>query len=90
MKTKQVLQWNNGTRYPIPGTWVDAGTVPAGSTWSMNPIPRIDYDSKDSGQQKGYTGCNLVHGEPTGPACRQFAPPCPWDTGWYAQLRHHF
>ena len=27
----------------------------------------------------------MVKGEPTGPACRQFDPPCSWDKGWYAQ-----
>ena len=31
------------------GTWVDQGTSPAGSTWAMNPIPRIDFDSTSSG-----------------------------------------
>ena len=38
-RTKQALQWNNGTRWPIAGTWVDTGTLPAGSTWAMNPVP---------------------------------------------------
>ncbi len=81
----QLLEWNNGTRYPINGTFVDQGTVPAGSTWAMNPIPRIDFDSRSSGQPAGFKGCDLVKGEPTGPNCRQFDPPCPWDDGWFAQ-----
>lgn len=85
VRTSQALQWNNGTKYPINGTWVDTGTIPEGSTWAMNPIPRIDFDSTSSGQQKGYTGCKMVGGEPTGPSCRQFDPPCPWDKGWFAQ-----
>lgn len=85
VRDKQVLQWNNGTRLPIKGIFVDEGTIPAGSTWARNPIPRIDFDSTSSGQPKGFTGCSLDHGEPTGPACRQFDPPCPWDSGWYAQ-----
>lgn len=85
VREAQALQWNNGTRLPIKGTFVDQGTIPSGSTWAMNPIPRIDFDSKSSGQPEGFTGCSMVHGEPTGPACRQFDPPCPQDSGWYAQ-----
>jgi len=49
VRTKQTLQWNNGTRYPIEGVFVDTGTMPPGSTWAMNPIPRIDFDSHSSG-----------------------------------------
>ena len=37
--TKQALQWNNGTRLPINGTFVSVGTMPSGSTWAMNPVP---------------------------------------------------
>ena len=84
-RAKQSLVWNNGTRLPIEGTFVDQGTVPAGSTWAMNPIPRIDFDSISSGQPKNFSGCDMVNGLPTGKACRQFEPPCPWDNGWYAQ-----
>jgi len=36
---KQALQWNNGTRMPIKGTFVTEGVVPEGSMWAMNPIP---------------------------------------------------
>ena len=36
---KQALQWNNGTRLPINGTFVSVGTIPSGSTWAMNPVP---------------------------------------------------
>lgn len=25
-RTKQALVWNNGTRYPLAGVWVDQGT----------------------------------------------------------------
>lgn len=28
-RAKQALQWNNGTVYPINGTFVDTGTSPA-------------------------------------------------------------
>ena len=34
VRTAQALQWKNGTRLSIPGTWVDTGTMPAGSTWA--------------------------------------------------------
>ena len=44
-RTKQQLRWSNGTRLSIPGSWVDKGTWPAGSTWAKNPIPRIDWGS---------------------------------------------
>jgi len=36
---KQVLRWKNGTEAEIPATRVSEGTVPSGSTWTMNPIP---------------------------------------------------
>lgn len=85
VRDKQALQWRNGTRLRINGTWVDDGTTPAGSTWAMNPIPRIDFDSRSSGQPAGFKGCSMVNGEPAGAACRQFEPPCAADNGWYAQ-----
>ena len=31
-RTKQALLWNNGTRLPLAGVFVDEGTTPAGST----------------------------------------------------------
>eukprot|EP00037_Helgoeca_nana_P029635 m.356205 g.356205 ORF g.356205 m.356205 type:complete len:377 (-) comp28018_c3_seq1:2541-3671(-) len=88
-REKQTLQWNNGTRYPINGTFVDVGTHPAGSTWAMNPIPRIDFDATSSGQAPGFVNCSMVKGNPVGSGCRQFNPPCPWDNGWYAQPPAH-
>lgn len=39
VRSKQALVFANGTRLPIPGTFVDRGTLPAGSTWAMLPIP---------------------------------------------------
>ena len=36
---RQLLQWNNGTRKAIKGTYVSKGVFPEGSTWAMNPIP---------------------------------------------------
>eukprot|EP01044_Picomonas_judraskeda_P001563 COSAG03_NODE_95_length_13149_cov_7.907969_4_plen_73_part_00 len=29
----------NGTRFPIPGTFTNVGTEPAGSTWSSKHLP---------------------------------------------------
>ena len=82
---QQALQWNNGTRLSIPGTFVSEGTSPPGSTWAMNPIPRIDFNSHSSGQPASFSGCDFVNGTVVGAACRQFAPPCDGDTGWYSQ-----
>jgi len=58
---------------------VDEGTSPAGSTWAMNPIPRIDFDSHGSGQPAAFSGCAFPA---KGQACRQFEPKCPQDEGW--------
>ena len=38
-QTKQAILFQNGTRFPIKGTFVNEGTEPAGSTWAMLPIP---------------------------------------------------
>lgn len=85
LRDKQALMWNNGTRLPINGTFVNEGTKPAGSTWAMNPIPRIDFNAHGSGQPVNFTGCQFVNGVVTGQACRQFDAPCSWDHGWYSQ-----
>eukprot|EP00039_Didymoeca_costata_P016271 m.287891 g.287891 ORF g.287891 m.287891 type:complete len:373 (-) comp16368_c0_seq18:199-1317(-) len=74
-----ILRWNNGSQLEINGTFVSTGTQPPGSTWQMNPIPRIDFDSKSSGQPPGWSGCDMPA---RGLACRQFDPPCKeqlWD-----------
>lgn len=78
----QQLEWLNGTRYLIPGVFVKVD----GATWARNPIPRINFDSSSSGQAANATGCwpDPTTGGATGPACRQFAPPCPQDDGWFA------
>jgi len=38
------LRWGgaHGKRLYFPATRVSTGTVPAGSTWTMNPLPRVD------------------------------------------------
>jgi len=78
--TKQVLVWNNGTRYPIDGIFVNTGTMPAGSTWARNPIPRIQDDN--IGLQD-VAGCPGPNGK-SGPRCISFPAPCPQDVGRYA------
>ena len=45
-RRKQALMWNNGTRLPLSGTWVDEGTYPPGSTWAMNPCA----DAREAGR----------------------------------------
>lgn len=91
---KQALLFNNGTRFPIDGTFVTDGTHPPGSEWAMNPIPRIDFDDHSSGQPAGWQGCKLIPrppcqqkpcGDVVGKGCIQFDPPCPWDDGWFSQ-----
>eukprot|EP00040_Diaphanoeca_grandis_P012695 m.64326 g.64326 ORF g.64326 m.64326 type:complete len:384 (+) comp23415_c0_seq1:209-1360(+) len=78
---KQWLRWNNGSQLQINATLVSDGTMPLGSTWAMNPIPRIDFDDRSSGQPPGYNaGCVSPA---KGIGCRQFDPPCkegnpPW------------
>jgi len=79
VRQAQRLRWTNGTEHHIQGTFVDEGTSPNGSTWAMNPIPRIDFDSHNSGQPKAFSGCTMPA---KGLACRQFDPKCPQDRGW--------
>ena len=38
-QAKQALLFHDGFRLPINGTFTDKGTLPAGSTWAMSPIP---------------------------------------------------
>ena len=33
------LEFNDGTNATIAGHYVSTGTMPAGSTWAMNPLP---------------------------------------------------
>jgi len=76
----QSLRWNDGTQVWIKGTFVSEGTSPPGSTWAMNPLPRIHFDSASSGQPRDFSGCTAPA---RGRACRVFDPPCeegnpPW------------
>jgi hypothetical protein len=36
------VEWGNGTRVPIQGVYLAHGTLPAGSTWAMMPLPYSD------------------------------------------------
>lgn len=70
-RTKQALMWNNGTRLALPGRWVDKGVRPAGSTWAVNPVPRMGEES---------AGCLARNASfPLRNGCVSFAPPCPQD-----------
>eukprot|EP00947_MAST-08B_sp_MAST-8B-sp1_P004909 g4909.t1 len=83
-RSKQTLVYNNGTRVPIRGKFVDRGTVPAGSTWARNPIPRTNDDNKGLHDPASCPGPNGR----SGPGCTQFPPPAechdqgpyPWST----------
>ena len=39
---QQGFVWADGSDFWFNGTYVTEGTVPAGSKWAMNPIPRND------------------------------------------------
>ena len=76
-RSRQALVWNNGTRWPIAGVFVDEGTWPQGSTWARNPIPRVNDDNIGTADVKGCPGPNGK----SGPRCIQFPAPCPQDHG---------
>ena len=40
------LRFADKTTVPIQGTYVSQGTVPAGSTWAMNPVPARGRDPR--------------------------------------------
>jgi len=75
----QALQWNNGTRLPIKGTFVTEGVLPEGSIWAMNPIPPRCL----GGGCRSGAGCTPCPGTP-GSDCTtcdntpepSFDPPC--------------
>ncbi len=89
------LQYVDGSFGPwFNRTEVREGVKPEGSVWAMNPIPRIDFDSKSSGQPRGWDACKSIPSshstsQPTSPACRQFeSPACnetdpTTDTPWH-------
>ena len=85
-RSAQTLVWNNGTRLGIPGVFVDEGTYPPRSTWSRNPIPRVNDDNVGIGSWANQQGCPGPAGRSPpaagyDPTCLQFEPPCPQDDG---------
>ena len=88
MRDQQAILWNNGSRYRIPGAFVDetvCPVVPPGSTWARNPVPRINTDNIGL----AYVG-NCTQGPPrredwsaAKEDCQQFASPCPFDQDWF-------
>jgi len=60
------LMLGNGTMMKLKSTFVSEGTLPAGSTWQMNPIPGYVIQEGD-----GWSYCKTP-----GPGCRWFDPPC--------------
>jgi len=87
VRSAQAILWNNGSRLPITGAFVDGDVVhPKGSTWARNPIPRINTDN---------LGLAKVGACTNGPPrrewwsaskddCQQFESPCPaYDKGWF-------
>ena len=52
--------------------WIDNGTMPEGSTWARNPVPR-------SGERSA--GCLHLNSTDTQGLCLSFEPPCPQDCG---------
>jgi len=69
-RSRQALLWNNGARYPLKGIFVDKGTMPEGSTWARNPVPRAG---------EANAGCLRPNASEPHGNCLSFAPPCPQD-----------
>jgi len=58
------MMLSNGTIIELKSTFVSEGTLPAGSTWQMNPVP-------------GYINFHNKTGHPTISGCKHwFDPPC--------------
>lgn len=79
---KQLLRWSNGTEIQIPATRVSNGTFPAGSMWSMIPIPAC---ASELGGEQGI-GCERPQFPPPpgcDASCWGYQPrdtqPCPAD-----------
>jgi hypothetical protein len=66
------LRYADGKQTYFKGRCTNVGTNPPGSTWCQNPIPRIHFDDRSSGQPASYKG-RCVH-PAKGIDCRQFDP----------------
>jgi len=74
-----ILQWGgkNGKQKPINATRVSEGTVPKGSTWTMNPVPRADSAKYPAANDAFPAPCHDPHAPPD-------AAPVPGlCSGWY-------
>jgi len=89
VRSAHSILWNNGTKRPIPGMFVDDSdcqVIPRGSTWARNPIPRINTDNLGL----AYVG-NCTYGPPRRELwsgakddCQQFESACPeLDKAWF-------
>lgn len=72
------LRWGGeqGKRLWFDGTYVSEGTVPANSTWAMNPIPRVDATKYPNKEDAFPAPC----WEPNPPAEGGYGGLC---SGWY-------
>lgn len=86
VQSKQAILFPNGSKVPIKGTFINKGTLPTGSTWSMLPIPPDglgprclpgphDTNSTPNGCQK-WEGRSNHNGHVDGPCV-----PCPETPG---------
>jgi hypothetical protein len=77
----QKLRYTDGseTKY-FNGTYVSEGTIPKGSTWAMNPIPRLDRGTH-GGAPPSWKRCvpralGNDSSFPISQSCPQFKSPC--------------
>ena len=53
----QSFIWGDGVQIYFNGTYVSEGTLPKGSTWAMNPIPRNDTAQTGQSFKPRYSSC---------------------------------
>jgi hypothetical protein len=72
------LRWNgtNGRSLSFNGTYVSEGTVPTGSTWARNPLPRVDSAKAPTSWDAFPAPCY----DPNPPADGGYGGLC---SGWY-------
>jgi hypothetical protein len=81
----QIRYTNGELGKPFNRTEVNKGTIPVGSTWAMNPIPRINFDESDDdsvGPHPPWSYASCPNGQPNATAatqtiatCKQFQSP---------------
>ena len=83
VREKHALRWNNGTTLRIEGVFVDTGTrPPARGRGTRSRASTSTRTRRAAGERERLLG---APGARHRRACRQFAPPCPADDGWYTQ-----